>query len=108
VRETTLQTPRSVKKKGGGGARDAGADSLPLQPMMNTVVRQVVSLQPMDVHGGADLHLQPVEGTPHRSRWVPEAGCDPVGSLRWSRLLLGPADPWREKPTPQQVYWQGL
>jgi len=27
VRETTLQTPRSVKKEEGGGARDARAES---------------------------------------------------------------------------------
>ena len=29
-------------------------------------------------------------------------------SLRWSRLLSRPVDPWREEPTPEQVYWQGL
>jgi len=44
------------------------------------MVRQVVPLQPMEVHGGADIHLQPVEGTPCWSRWVPEGDCDPVGS----------------------------
>jgi len=75
---------------------------------MKTMVRQVVPLQPMEVHGGADLHLQPVEGTPRWSRWMPEGGCDPVGSLCWSRLLPGPADPWRQEPTLQQVCWQGL
>jgi len=57
VKETTLQTPRSLKKERGGGARDAGAESLPLQLMMKTMVRQVVPLQFMEVHGGADLHL---------------------------------------------------
>ena len=57
MRETTLQTPRSVKKERGGSARDAGAESLPLQLMMKTMVRQVVPLQPMEVHGGADIHL---------------------------------------------------
>jgi len=31
VKEATLQTPRSVKTEGGGDARDAGADRLPLQ-----------------------------------------------------------------------------
>jgi len=30
AKETTLQTPRSVKKQGGGGARDAEAETLPL------------------------------------------------------------------------------
>jgi len=68
VRETTLQTTRSVKKEGGGGAQDARAESLPLQTVMKTMVRQVVPLQSMEFHGGADIHLQPVEGTPRRSR----------------------------------------
>jgi len=39
---------------------------------------------------------------------MPEGGCDPVASPRWSRLLPGPADPRREEPTPEQVYRQGL
>jgi len=42
---------------GGGGARDARADIFPLQPVEQTMVRQAVSLQPMEFHGGADLHL---------------------------------------------------
>jgi len=49
-----------------------------------------------------------MEGTPHQSRWLPKGGCDPMGSLRWSRLLPGPADPWKEEPTLEQVCWQGL
>jgi len=49
VRETTLQTPRSVKKEGGGGARDTGAESLPLQLVMKTMVSQAVPLQSMEV-----------------------------------------------------------
>jgi len=39
---------------------------------------------------------------------MPEESCDPVRSLHWSRLLPGPVDPWREKPTPEQVCCQGL
>ena len=58
MRETPLQTPRSVKKEGGAGAQDTRAQSLPLKLMMKTMVRQVVvPLQPMEVHGGADIHL---------------------------------------------------
>jgi len=49
VRETTLQTPRSVKKEGGGGARDAGAESLPLQFMMKDHGEEGCSPA---VHGG--------------------------------------------------------
>jgi len=39
---------------------------------------------------------------------MPEGSCDPVESLRWSRLLPGPVDSRREEPTPEQVCWQGL
>ena len=50
-----------VSEEGGEGAPGAGAE-IPLQPMVGkTMVRQAVSLQPGEVHGGADLHLQPVE-----------------------------------------------
>jgi len=45
----------------GGGAPDTGAESYPLQLLIKTMVRQVVPLQPMEVHGAADLHLQPRE-----------------------------------------------
>ena len=33
---------------------------------------------------------------------MPEGGCDPVGSLCSSRILL---EPWREEPTLEQVWW---
>jgi len=69
-----------VSEGGGGGAPDAGAEIFPLQPMRKTMVRQAVPLQPMEVHGGADSHLQPVEWTPRRSRWMPKGGCNPMGS----------------------------
>jgi len=57
VRETSPQTPRSVKKEGGGGAPNVRAESLPLQLVIKTMVRQVVPFQSMEVRGGADLHL---------------------------------------------------
>jgi len=59
---------------------------------MKTTVRQAGPLQSVEVHSGADIHLQPMEGTPHWSRWMPEGDCDPMGSLRWSKLLPGPAE----------------
>ena len=61
MKETTLQTSKSVKKEGGGGARDAGAESLPLHLVMKTMVRMAVPLQTIEVHGGPDIHLQPME-----------------------------------------------
>ncbi|GAB0185750.1 hypothetical protein GRJ2_001040300 [Grus japonensis] len=45
---------------GGGGASGARAEIL-LQPMEETMVRQAVPLQPIEVDGGADIHLQPME-----------------------------------------------
>ena len=51
---------KAREEGGGGGAPGAGAE-IPLQPMVKTMVRQAVPLQPMEVHGGADIHLQPME-----------------------------------------------
>jgi len=68
VREPTLQTPRPVKKEGEEVLQ--ALEQIPLQPVMKTMVRQAVPLQPMRVHGAADIHLQPVEGTPCCSRWM--------------------------------------
>jgi len=34
---------------------------IPLQPVEKTMVRQAVALQSMEVHGGAEIHLQPLE-----------------------------------------------
>ena len=59
--ERNNSTDTKVSEEGGaGGAPGAGAE-IPLQPVVKTMVRQAVPLQPMDVHGGADIHLQPVE-----------------------------------------------
>ena len=92
---------------GGGGSPGAGAE-IPLQPMVKTMVKQAVALQPMEVNGGADIHLQPVEDPTPEQMDAPEGGCDPMGSPRWSRLLAGPVDPWREEPMLKQVCWQDL
>ncbi|GAB0179552.1 AN1-type zinc finger protein 5-like [Grus japonensis] len=72
------------------------------------MVKQAVPLQPMEVGGGADIHLQPVEDPTPEQVDAPEGSCDPMGSLHWSRLLAGPVAPWREEPTPEQVCWQDL
>jgi len=67
---------------------------------------QVVPLQTMDVHDGADMHLQPVEDPMLEQVDVPKGGCDPMRSLCWSTLLAGPVDSWREEPMLEQVSWQ--
>ena len=61
MRETTPQTPRSGKKEGEEVLQAPEQREISLQPVVKTLVRQAVPLQPMDVHGGADIHLQPVE-----------------------------------------------
>ena len=55
MRAPALQTPRSVQKEG------EEVLQIPMQPVGKTTVRQAVPLQPREVHGGADLHLQPGE-----------------------------------------------
>ena len=34
---------------------------IPLQLVVKTMVERVVPLQPMEVHGGAEIHLEPVK-----------------------------------------------
>ena len=63
----TRDSPADTKisaEGGGGGAPGARAE-VPLQPVEKTMVRQAVPLQPTEVHGGTDTHLQP---SPHWSR----------------------------------------
>ncbi|GAB0180906.1 AN1-type zinc finger protein 5-like [Grus japonensis] len=77
------------------------------------MVRQAVSLQPMEVHGGTDIHLQPMEDPTLEQVEAPEGGCDPMGSPYWSSLLAGPVAPWKEEPTLEQFVkncspWEGL
>ena len=50
-----------VSKEGGGGGATGTGAAIPLQSMEKTMVRQAVLLQPMEVHGGTDIHLQPME-----------------------------------------------
>jgi len=57
VRNNSADT--KVSEEGGGGGAPAATAETPLQPVMKITVRQAVPLQPMEVQGGADLHLQP-------------------------------------------------
>lgn len=56
-------------------------EQIPLQPMMKTMVRQVVRLQLMEAHGRADLHLQPAKDPTPKGADAPKEGCDHVRSL---------------------------
>ena len=57
--ETTADT-KFNEEEGGGGAPGTRAE-IPLQPVVQTMVGQAVPLQPMEVHSGAEIHLQPVQ-----------------------------------------------
>ncbi|GAB0180545.1 AN1-type zinc finger protein 5-like [Grus japonensis] len=80
--------------------------------MEKTMVKQAVALQPMEVDGGADIHLQPMKDPTPEQVEAPEGGCDPVGSLCWSSLFLEVCTPWKG-PTLEQLMkncslWEGL
>jgi len=62
VRETALQTPKSVKKEGEEVLQVL--EQIPQHPVMKTMVRQAAHLQPMEVHGGGNIHLAAC-GEPH-------------------------------------------
>ncbi|CAM9181305.1 unnamed protein product, partial [Bubo scandiacus] len=49
-----------VNEGGGGGGAPGARAEIPLQPMVQPMVRQLCPV-PMELHGGADLHLQPME-----------------------------------------------
>ena len=58
-----------VSEEGGEGDAPGAGAKIPLQPVVKTLVRQAVPLQPREVHGGADIHLQPREDpTPEQVR----------------------------------------
>ncbi|PKU44516.1 hypothetical protein llap_5201 [Limosa lapponica baueri] len=76
--------------------------------MVKTTVKQVVPLQPIEVHSGANIPLQPMDDPTPEQVAVPKGGCNPMESLHWSRLLAGAVDPWREEPTLEHICWQAL
>jgi len=53
--------------------------------MEKTMVRQALPLQPIEVHGGADIHLQPMEDLMLEQVDASEEGFDSVESLRSQR-----------------------
>ncbi|GAB0209312.1 AN1-type zinc finger protein 5-like [Grus japonensis] len=97
-----------VSEEGGGEGNPGTRAEIPLQSVEKTMVRQAVPLQPMEVNGGADIHLQPMEDPIPEQVDTPEGGFDPVGSPQWSKFLAGPVDLWREESMLEQVCWQDL
>ena len=64
ISERNNSADTKVSEEGGGGGAPGATAEIPLQPVVKTMVRQAVPLQPMEVNGGADIHLQPMED-PH-------------------------------------------
>jgi len=84
--ERNNSTDTKVSEEGGAGGAPGAGPEIPLWPVVKIMVRQVVSLQAMVVHGGAEIHLQPREDPMLEQVDVPDGGCDPAESLRWSRF----------------------
>ncbi|KAK4811365.1 hypothetical protein QYF61_027594 [Mycteria americana] len=57
------------------------------------MMRQAVPLQAMEVNGGTDIHLQPMEDPTPEQVDVPKGGCDQVESPCWALL---PAVSWQD------------
>ncbi|GAB0205811.1 hypothetical protein GRJ2_003046700 [Grus japonensis] len=69
IYERNTSADTKVSAEGEGGSAPGARAEIPLQPLEKTMVRQAVPLQPMEVHGGADICLQPVEDP------MPEQAC---------------------------------
>jgi len=63
-----------VNEEGGGGRAPGARVEIPSQPVVETMVRQVVPLQPMGVYDGADIHLQLGEDCMLKQVDVPKGG----------------------------------
>jgi len=88
-----LQAPGSVKKEGERCSRRQSRS--PLQPVVRTMVKQAVPLQPMEYHGGARFHVAAYGGD-HSGAGGPA----PMETAAWGRPLpeqiLGQTcSPWR-------------
>ena len=91
--ERSNSADTKVSEEGGAGGAPGIRAEIPLQPLVQPTVRQAVPLQPTEVNGGADLHLQPGEDPTLEQVDVPEGSCDPVGNQCWSSLFLKDCSP---------------
>jgi len=80
VRGNNSADTKVSEEGGGGGLPDAEAETFPLQPMMKTMVWQAVPCRPWSSKVGQITCS--LWKTPCWSRWMPDGGCDPVGSPR--------------------------
>ncbi|GAB0206975.1 hypothetical protein GRJ2_003163100 [Grus japonensis] len=91
-----------VSEEGGGGGGPGAGAEIPLQPLVKTMVKQAVPLQPMEVNGGADIHLQPVQDPTPEQIDVPKEAVAPwearAGAGSWQDLWThGERSPCRSR-----------
>ncbi|GAB0208489.1 hypothetical protein GRJ2_003314600 [Grus japonensis] len=89
-----LHSDTKVSEGGGGGAPGTRAE-IPLQPMVKTMVKQAVPLQPMEDDGEQRFHLQPMEDPTLEQVEAPKGDCDPMerGAHAGADLLAGLVTP---------------
>jgi len=93
--ETKNSAETKVSEEGGGrGAPGAGAEIF-LQPVVKTMVKQVVLLKPIERTTLEQIStLQPVLNPTPEQADVPLCKLQPLESLHWNRFLAGPVTPW--------------
>jgi len=79
-----------VSEEGRGGSAPVPGAEVTLQPLVKTTVMWIVLLQPMEVQGGTDIHLQPVEDPTPEQVDVSRRRLQLVEILHRSRVLSGP------------------
>ncbi|KAJ7426843.1 hypothetical protein WISP_11984 [Willisornis vidua] len=89
----TLESPadNKISEEGGVGDAPAARAEIPLQPMVKTLLSQTVLLEPEEAHGGAEIHLQPLEdptldkvNTGQHCGFVAKKASGILGCMRWS------------------------
>ena len=109
VRETTLQTPRSVKKEGGEEVLEMSEQrAFPCSLWWRPWWGRLYPCSPWRSKVEQISTCSPWKGPHSGAGGCLKEAVTPWGAPRWSRLLPGPADPWREEPMLEQVCWQGL
>ena len=117
VRETSLQTPRSVGRRGEEVLKMLEQRVFPWSSWWRPWWGRLSPCSPWRSRWWSHPCKSMMEQISTCSPWKgpqPRAGgylkeaVTTWGAPCWSRLLPGPADPWREEPMPKQVCWQGL
>lgn len=89
-RSNPAETPRSVKKEVGGGVLGMGAE-IPLQPVEEVMVKQIVLLEPMEVQ------VEQIHTAAHRGSHARGSGCtlkkaaahgESTGAGCWQKMQL--------------------